>query len=181
MCSDLAVPELVGLFNDKKNSLRNVCLDITLESTKRSIKEIAADYQRLIPETMPAKIGTVISVMSRFLPFHKEVGLVQDRLWVVETTDDSTVRSMTAIMQNKNHRGLCTSFSSDRQSDIESEMKKCFDCTFLVQHRGYVEDKYEIGKLLKIVSRNISSDNKSNRVVPVLMNYSLKERLGLKL
>lgn len=142
---------------------------------------MAADYQRLIPETMPAKIGTVISVMSRFLPFHKEVGLVQDRLWVVETTDDSTVRSMTAIMQNKNHRGLCTSFSSDRQSDIESEMKKCFDCTFLVQHRGYVEDKYEIGKLLKIVSRNISSDNKSNRVVPVLMNYSLKERLGLKL
>lgn len=169
VCSDLAVPELVGLFNDKKNTLRNVCFDITLESTERSIKEIAGDYQRLIPETMPAKIGTVISVTSRFLTFYKDDGLVQDRLWIVEATDDSTVRSMTAIMQNKNHRLLCTSFSSDRQSDIEAEMKKCIDCTFLVQHRGYIENKYDIEKILKILSRNISSDNKSNRIFPVLI------------
>lgn len=169
VCSDLAVPELIGLFNDKRNTLRNVCLDITLEPTERTIKEIVVDYKRLCPDTLPVKIGTVISVTSRFLTFYKDDGLVQDRLWVVEATDDSTVRSMTAIMQNKNHRLLCTSFSSDRRSDIEAEMKKCIDCTFLVQYRGYLENKYDIEKILKILSRIIPSDNESNRIFPVLI------------
>lgn len=104
VCSDLAVPELIGLFNDKRNMLRNVCLDITLESTERSIKEIVDDYQKLLPDTLPVKIGTVISVMSRFITFYKDEGLVQDVPWVIETDDNETARSMTAIIQNKNYR-----------------------------------------------------------------------------
>lgn len=86
------IPLLGGLFGDGKGKLRNVARDIILNPTERTLESTVADYHNLLPDELPIKIGTVISAMSRHLPFYKEEGLVQDRLWVVETADDATAK-----------------------------------------------------------------------------------------
>ena len=114
------------LFNGlyKAKGLRNVYPDIILDRTERTYSEISSDYHRMLPDTLPIKIGTVISAMSRLLPFYKEAGLEQDRLWVIEAADDVTAKAMTAVMQNKNHQSIEVLFSSKRINYIEEQIKR---------------------------------------------------------
>lgn len=68
-------PEFEALFlkedtGEKKcNKIHNVFLDISLSATDRKFDDVVADYHSLLPDALPIKIGTVISVKSRLLPF----------------------------------------------------------------------------------------------------------------
>ncbi len=158
-----------GLYKDK--GLRNVYEDIILYKTNRTFEEVAAGYNRLLPDTLNVKIGTVISALSRLLPQFQEEGLVQDRLWVVETADDTTVKAMTAVLQNRNHQSVEVLFSSDRITHIEDELKKYVDCLAILRHAVNVCSKHDFNKILKflfeLLQKGYANDG-INRLVPVL-------------
>lgn len=170
--SELMLQGLEALFNNKKNTLRNIFLDIIIEPSNHEIKNIVENYHKVIPNIFSFKVGTVISVMSRFLPLYKLEGLVQDVPWVIETDDNETARSMTAIIQNKNYRSIDTIFSSKRQTYIQEEMKKYVDCAIILRHTGVIEKTYDLKKILTIVFellQNEHIDDSDNRIVPVLI------------
>ena len=79
-------------------------------------------------------ILTVISTTSRLLPFYKEAGLEQDKLWVIETDDDATAKAMISVMQNRHHRSTDVLFSSMRLPYIEEKMKRYVDCVAILRH-----------------------------------------------
>lgn len=174
-------PEFEGLFlNDdvenkmkkcKKNKMHNVFLDISLESTERKLDDVVADYHSLLPDELPIKIGTVISAISRLLPFYKEEGQVQDRLWVVETADDATAKAMIAVMQNRHHQTTETLFSSMRFPYIVEEIQKYVDCTAVLRHSCAICSMYDFNKILKYLYELIQNgyaDEDVRRLVPVL-------------
>lgn len=180
--SAMMKPEFEGLFlkdksdNEKekraRNKIHNFFLDINLESSDREFEEIVADYHRLLPDTLPFKIGTVLSAMSRLLPFYKEARLTQDRLWIVETSDDETVRVMIAVMQNRNHQSAEALFSSERITDIEDKLRKYIDCVAMIRHSTSICSKHDFEKIIKLLFRllqNKYEEDSVNRFVPILI------------
>ena len=143
------IPLLASLFGNGKGQLRDAARDIILNPTERTLESIVADYRNLLPDTLPIKIGTVISAISRFLPFYKEEGLEQDRLWVVETADDATARTMIAVMQNRNHRTTEVLFSYMRLPHIKDELMKYVDCVAVMRHSCAICSMYDFDKILK--------------------------------
>lgn len=110
--------------------------------------------------------------MSRFLPFYKEEGCVQDRSWVVETSDDATAKAMIAVMQNRNHQSIEALFSSKGIPYIENEVMKYVDCVMIIRHSTAIGSKYKldnIQELLYEVFKNTFVDDSVNRMVPVLI------------
>ncbi len=165
------IPLLGGLFGDGKGQLRNVARDIILNPTERTLESTVADYHNLLPDELPIKIGTVISAMSRHLPFYKEEGLVQDRLWVVETADEATSKVMIAVLQNRNHRTTDALFSSMRFPYIVEEIQKYVDCTAVLRHSCAICSMYDFNKILKFLYellQNGYADEDVRRLVPVL-------------
>lgn len=170
--SQFNIPELCKLFEDsEKKHMRNIFQDIVLEKTERTLESVAIDYKRLFPEDLPIKIGTVISTLSRLLPHFYKEGLVQDRLFVVETSDDVTVKAMTAAIQNRHHNKIETLFSSERITEIKNELQKYIDCAVTLRHSINICSKHDFEKLLKFLYellQNGYADDDTNRLVPVL-------------
>lgn len=170
--SQLDVPVLCKLFEGQsKQKLRNTFQDIVVEPTERTLDSVIADYKTLLPDTIPIRIGTVISAMSRLLPYYKEEGLVQDRLWVFETPDDYTEKAMIAVMQNRNHRSTETLFSSMRMPYIEEEITHYVDCVAIMRHFSSIYSKHDHDKILKYLYellKNGCANDDFRRLVPVL-------------
>lgn len=171
-------PEFEGLFlkkdtREKKcNKMYNVFCDITLESTDRKFDDVVADYHSLLPDTLPNIIGTVISAASRLLPQYKEEGLVQDRLLVMETSDDDTAKAIIAVIQNRNHRTTEALFSSMRMPYIEDEITHCVDCVAVIRHSCALcstHDRDKIVKYLYELIQNGYADDDFRRLLPVLL------------
>ena len=169
--------EFEGLFfneetGEKKcNKMHNVFLDISLESPYRKLEDVVVDYHSLLPNTLPIKIGTVISAMSRLLPHYKEEGLTQDRLLVMETADDDTAKAIIAVLQNRNHRSTEALFSSMRMPYIEEEITHYVDCVAIVRHSCSIcsmHDRNKIVKYLYEFLQNGYADDVLRRLVPVL-------------
>ncbi|SHM12870.1 ATP-binding protein [Ruminococcus flavefaciens] len=156
----------------KEKGMRNVYNDIILYKSNRTFNEVAADYNRLLSDTLPVKVCTVISAMSRLLPQFQEEGLVQDRLWVVETSDDATAKDMTAGLQNRNHRSIEVLFSSKRILYIEEQIKRYVDCVMIIRHSSAIGSKYKLENIQELLSEffaNSYVDDSVNRMVPVLI------------
>lgn len=165
------IPLLGGLFGEGKGQLRNVARDIILNPTERTLESIVADYQDLLPDALPIKIGTVISAMSRLLPFYKEEGLVPDRLLVVEAADEETAKAMTAVIQNRHHLAPEALFSSMRFPYIVEEIQKYVDCAAVLRHSCAICSMYDFNKILKYLYELIQNgyaDEDVRRLVPVL-------------
>ncbi|SFW32692.1 hypothetical protein [Ruminococcus flavefaciens] len=151
---------------------RNVFNDIHLEPTWESIDTIADSYHKACPSSLPVKVGTVLSVMSRLLPQHKELGLTQDRAWVIETSDDDTARFMTAVIQNRNHRSVEPIFSHMRMTSIVDELSRNVDCTSVFQHNFVVDKYYDLEKVLKLMYKQLHTAplaESVGRTVPILI------------
>lgn len=154
-----------------KYKLHNIFLDVSLMRTERKFEDVKAVYHTLLPDTVPIKIGTVISAMSRFLPFYKEEGLEQDRLWVVETADDATAKAMTVAIQNRDHRTTKALFSSMRLPYLEEEIKKYVDCAAVIRHSCAICTMHDFIKIIKFLFellQNGYADEGGRRLVPVL-------------
>ncbi|SEH86275.1 hypothetical protein SAMN02910265_03089 [Ruminococcus flavefaciens] len=171
-------PEFEGLFlkkdtREKKcNKMYNVFCDITLESTDRKFDDVVADYHSLLPDTLPNIIGTVISAASRLLPQYKEEGLLQDRLLVMETSDDDTAKAIIAVTQNKNHRSTEALFSSMRMPYIEEEITHYVDCVAIMRHSCTIcsmHDRNKVIKYLYELLQNGYADDDLRRLLPVLL------------
>ena len=171
-------PEFEGLFlkkdtREKKcNKMYNVFCDISLESTERKLDDVVADYHSLLPDTLPIIIGTVISATCRLLPQYKEEGLVQDRLLVMETSDDDTAKAIIAVMQNRNHRSKEALFSSMRMPYIVEEITHYVDCVAIMRHFSTIcstQDHNKIVKFLYELIQNGYVDDDLRRLVPVLV------------
>ncbi len=176
--SALMQPEFEDLFlkedtREKKcNKMHNVFCDITLESTDRKFDDVVADYHSLLPDTLPIIIGTVFSVTSRLLPQYKEEGLVQDRLLVMETSDDDTAKAIIAVMQNRNHRSTEALFSSMRMPYIEEEITHYVDCVAIMRHSCTIYSMHDRNKVIKYLYellQNGYADDDFRRLVPVLL------------
>ena len=151
---------------------RNVFNDIHLEPTWESIDTIADSYHKACPSSLPVKVGTVLSVTSRLLPQHKELGLTQDRAWVIETPDDDTARFMTAVIQNRNHRSVEPIFSHMRMTSIVDELSRNVDCTSVFQHNFVVDKYYDLEKVLKLMYKQLHTAplaESVGRTVPILI------------
>lgn len=177
--SEMMQPQFEDLFltddhedtKKKGNKMHNVFLDVSLSSTDRKFDDVVADYHSLILDTLPMKIGTVISAMSRLLPFYKEEGLVQDKLWVVETADDATAKTIIAVMQNRNHRSTEALFSSMRMPYIEEEITHYVDCVAIMRHSCTICSTHDCNKIVKYLYellQNGYADDDLRRLVPVL-------------
>ena len=168
--SGMMNPKLNGLFlnkdSDNKNKMHNIFLDISLEKSACNFKDIVAKYHSLIPDILPLKISTVLSITSRFLPHYKEEGLTQDRLWVVETADSDTAKIIIAVMQNKNHSMTDTLLSSMRLPYIEEEIKKYIDCAVVIRHTHSICSMHDYNKILKYLFEWLQND--THRLIPVL-------------
>ena len=177
--SEMMQPQFEDLFltddhedtKKKGNKMHNVFLDVSLSSTDRKFDDVVAYYHSLIPDTLPMKIGTVISAMSRLLPFYKEEGLVQDRLLLFETADDATAKTMTAVIKNRHHLTTEALFSSMRLPYLEEEIKKYVDCTAVLRHSCAICTMHDFIKILKFLFELIQNgyaDEGGRRLVPVL-------------
>ncbi|MCR5730793.1 MAG: type IV secretory system conjugative DNA transfer family protein, partial [Ruminococcus sp.] len=180
--SAMMKPEFEGLFlkddaKDKKkecnkNKLHNIYLDISLVRTERKFGDVKAVYHTLLPDTLPIIIGTVISATSRLLPQYKEEGLVQDRLLVMETSDDDTAKSMIAVLQNKNHSSTEAFFSSMRMPYIEEEITHFVDCVAIIRHSCTICSMHDCNKVIKYLYellQNGYGDDDFRRFLPVLL------------
>lgn len=180
--SAMMKPEFEGLFlkddaKDKKkecnkNKLHNIYLDISLVRTERKFGDVKAVYHTLLPDTLPIIIGTVISATSRLLPQYKEEGLVQDRLLVMETSDDDTAKSMIAVLQNKNHSSTEAFFSSMRMPYIEEEITHFVDCVAIMRHSCTICSMHDCNKVIKYLYellQNGYGDDDFRRFLPVLL------------
>ncbi len=166
------IPLLGGLFEDGKGMLRNVARDIILNPTERTLESIVADFHNLLLDTLPVKIGIVISAMSRLLPHYKAEGLTQDRLWVVETSDDDTAKAMIVAIQNKEHRTTKALFSSMWLPYLEKEIQKYVDCAAVLRHSCAICSMHDFDKILKYLYELIQTgyaDDDFKRLVPVLL------------
>lgn len=181
----------------KGKGLRNVFEDIMLDKPKRAYSDILADYHNLVKDSLPMKIGTVISAMSRLLPQFKEESLTQDRAWAVETADNDTAKLMTAVIQNHDHRSVEPICSHRRITCIEHELSKHVDCTFVLRHSSIVDKYYDLEKVLKLVYEQMQNTplvESVGRSVPILImdnagvihdefpfhQLSLNERLSIE-
>ena len=165
------IPLLSVMFGDRKGQLRNVVRDIILNPTERELESIVADYHKLLPDALPVKIGTAISAMARLLPQYKEAGIVQDRPWVFETSDDETTKAMISIIQNRNHSSTEVLFSSMRLPYIEEEINKYIDCVAILRHSSAACSTYDANKVFKFlfgVVQNGFGEKDNGRLVPVL-------------
>jgi len=165
------IPLLASLFGDGKGQLRNVARDIIMNPTERTLESIVTDFHNLLPDAIPIKIVTVISAMSRLLPHYKAEGLVQDRLWVVETADEATAKAIVAVMQNRNHRTTEVLFSSMRLPHIKDELMKYVDCVAVMRHSCAICSMYDFDKILKYLYELIQngySENNNSRLIPTL-------------
>ena len=171
-------PEFEGLFlnedtREKKcGKMHNVFSDISLKSTERKFDAVVADYHSLLPDTLPIVIGTAISAMSRLLPQYKEEGLVQDRLLVMETSDDDTAKAIIAVMQNRNHRSTEALFSSMRMPYIEEEITHHVDCVAIIRHSCTICSMHDSNKVIKYLYellQNGYADDDLRRLLPVLL------------
>lgn len=156
----------------KGKGLRNVFEDIMLDKPKRAYSDILADYHNLVKDSLPTKIGTVISAMSRLLPQFKEESLTQDRAWAVETSDDTTSKVMTVVMQNRQHRTMETLFSSMRLPYIEEQAKRYVDCVAIIRHDCTICSMHDFNKILKYLYELLHNGNGNDdlkRIVPVLV------------
>ncbi len=152
--------------------LRNIFNDIILEPSTESIDTIAASYNKACPSTLPVKVGTALSVLSRLLPQYKEHGLTQDRAWVIETADDDTARFITAVTQNNNHRSIGPIFTHMRITSIEDELSRHVDCTTVFNHNFAVDKYYDLEKVLKLVYEQLHTAplaESVGRTVPILI------------
>ncbi|HOO07909.1 MAG TPA: hypothetical protein PLH83_15705 [Ruminococcus sp.] len=178
--SAMMKPEFEGLFmkneaEDKKkcdkNKLHNIFRDISLVRAEHEFDDVVAEFHSLLPDALPIKIGTVISATSRLLPHYKAEGLVQDRLWVVETSDDATSKTMIATIQNRNHLTTEALFSSMRLPYIEEEIQRYVDCVAVMRHSCAICSKCDFDKILKYLYELIQngySENDNGRLIPTL-------------
>lgn len=160
------------LINVKVNKFRNMFNNIHLEPTTDSLDTIADFYHNTCPDTMPVKIGTVLSAMSRLLPQFKEEGFTQDKPWVIETADDNTARFMTAVTQNNNHCSVEPICSHRRITGIEDELSKHVDCTSVIRHSSIVDKYYDLEKILKLFYEQFQTTPLAEcvgRTVPILI------------
>lgn len=171
-------PEFEDLFlkedtREKKcNKMYNIFCDISLESTERKLDDVVADYHSLLPDTLPITIGTVISATSRLLPQYKEEGLIQDRLLVIETSDDDTAKAIIAVLQNRNHRSTEALFSSMRMPYIEEEIMHYVDCVAIMRHFSTICSTHDHNKIVKFLYELIQNgyaDDDFKRLLPVLL------------
>lgn len=178
--SAMMQPHFLGLFlnsdseknNKKGQKMHNIFLDVSLQRTNQNFDDVAADYQDRLPDALHIKVGTVISAMSRLLPHYKAEGLVQDRLWVVETADDTTATVMTAFIQNRNHRAAKALFSSEQIKFIKDEIRKYVDCAAVLRHSCAICSMHDFNKILKYLyelMQNGYAENENGRLVPVLL------------
>ena len=159
-----------GLYKEK--GLRNVYEDIVLDRTERTYSEISSDYHSMLPDTLPVKIGTTISTLSRLLPQFQEEGLVQDRLWVFESADDATAKSMATITVNRHYSSTETLFSSMRLPYIEEQAKRYVDCVAIIRHDCTICSMHDFNKILKYLYELLHNGNGNDdlkRIVPVLV------------
>lgn len=155
-----------------KNKMHNVFLDISLELTERKFDDVVTDYHSQLPDVLPIIIGIVISAMSRILPQYKEEELVQDRLLVMETSDDDTAKAIIAVMQNRNHRSTEALFSSMRMPNIEEEITHYVDCVAIMRHSCTICSTHDCDKIIKYLYellQNGYADDELKRLVPVLL------------
>ena len=146
--------------------------DIRLKSTKESMEKVVDSYHEKCPDTLPVKLGTTLSVMSRLLPDFKDEGLSQDRAFIIETTDDANARFMTAVVQNNNHDSVEPVFSHSRITAIEDEVDRRIDCTSVFRHSSVLDKNYDLEKVLNLVYQQFQTTPLSEsvgRTVPVLI------------
>lgn len=176
--STMMRPEFEELFlkedtREKKcNKIYNIFCDISLESTERKLDDVVADYHSLLPDTLPITIGTVISATSRLFPQYKEEGLIQDRLLVIETSDDDTAKAIIAVLQNRNHRSTEALFSSMRMPYIEEEITHYVDCVAIMRHFSTICSTHDHNKIVKFLYELIQNgyaDDDFKRLLPVLL------------
>lgn len=151
---------------------RNAFNYIHLERTTESIDKIVDSYHKACPSTLPVKVGTALSILSRLLPQFKDEGLTQDRMWVIETSDDDNSRFMTAVIQNRNHNSMEPIFSHSRITGIEDELNKHVDCSTILRHSFVIDDYYDLEKVLKLVYEQFQTaplEESVCRTVPVLI------------
>ena len=177
--SAMMQPEFEDLFmkdKDKRkkgnsNKMHNIFRDISLGTSEREFEEVVTDYGKVLPDSLPVKVGTVISAMSRLLPQFQEAGFVQDRLWVFESADDAAAKSMATITVNRHYSSTETLFSSMRLSYIEDEIKKYVDCAAIIRHSCAICSIHDFKKILKFLFellQNGYADDGINRLVPIL-------------
>lgn len=149
-------------------SFRDVFQDIVLTPTTRSFNEVLTDYQQFLPDELPIKTAVAISFTSRFLPFFMDEGLVQDKPWIIESSNDN-IEPLMGILYNRTEGVPENIYSSEDKRNIERKFNKHIDCTFIVQHRQYLDNSRDLEKILKLFFCNMGSSNDLNRVVPVLI------------
>ncbi|MCR5111726.1 MAG: type IV secretory system conjugative DNA transfer family protein [Ruminococcus sp.] len=170
--SELMNAHLQALYSQSDIHIHNPFLNIMLDPTERTLEEIIDDYHSLVPDVIPTKAATSLSLMSSLQPFFQENGLIQDRYWVYEASDEKTSEALIALTQNATHSSLNTLFSSDRKNIIEANISKSIDCTLLIRHSSYVDNKYDLDKIRKIllkIIQNKSDENAEYRTVPILL------------
>ncbi len=168
VCSAMNSPMMSRLFCDSKSGLDNVFEDIVLVPNQRSINEIAEAFRTEMSESISIKTAAVITSLSRLLPFFKEEGLSQDKVWVEETAADCDMSLITTLIDNRDSGMVDKIFSSDHISKLNLQLKKHNDCVFVVRHRSYLESEYELIKVLKLTANVTFAYDESNRTVPVL-------------
>ena len=153
-------------------SSNNIFKYIILEPSQYTIDTVAEIYHQSCSNDLPVIYGTVLSIMSRLLPYFQDEGFIQDRLWCVETASLNTDKYFTALIQNNNHRSIEGIPASKRITCIEDEFKKHTDCTFVVRHSFVVDKSYDLEKVLKLFYKQMQVtplDESVGRTVPVLI------------
>lgn len=151
-----------------ERSFRNIFQDIVLTPTERNFDEVLTDYHQFIPDELPIKAAVVLSFTSRFLPFFKDEALVQDKPWIIKSSDNN-IESFIGVLYNRTDEVPDNIYSSEDKRNIERKFNKHIDCTFIVQHRNYLDNSRDLEKILKLFFNNMGASNELNRVVPVLI------------
>lgn len=128
-----------------------------------SLEKISHMYRNALPDSLEAKLLTVIRTVSILLPFFEEERLRSDRCFALVYSSESAKETGIALTKRKKYDTTVVQALTDRIPKVRSELDDSNDVTILLSFSGIIEDKRALDNGFREILRELNRENGNER------------------
>lgn len=150
--SDSVISGLEELFSSEIREHKMIAHSLPLEDT-------VAIYCKALPNSVEAKLATVIRDESILLPLFEAEGLHSDHGFVLAYSNDNVKESAIALTKRKNYTSTVVQALTDRITKVRKELTSANDVTVPFTFSGIFEEGNALDNAFKEIMWDITGEN----------------------